>query len=178
MSILILQSSWRERESWLLCYYCLTDVLKLVMFCGPSSRCRGVGLQCVSVVFPDHTIPTTFEVFNMAKKIWVSPGNAIITYFHRMEETNWASAWDFQQCGLYDQQSLKYQGSKPYGFRQEDLFMFYPILSLYQTCDPRGRGHFWHWDMMWTNFGRGLLHTKYQGSRLMVTRRFFHVFFL
>ena len=27
VSILVLQSSWRGRESWLLCYYCLTDVL-------------------------------------------------------------------------------------------------------------------------------------------------------
>ena len=25
------------------------------MFCDSSSQCRGVGLQCVIVVFPDHT---------------------------------------------------------------------------------------------------------------------------
>ena len=42
VSILVLQSSWRGRESWLLCYYCLTDVLLLLMLCGSSSRCRGL----------------------------------------------------------------------------------------------------------------------------------------
>ena len=42
VSILVLQSSWRGRESWLLCYYCLTDVLLLWMFCGSPSRWRGL----------------------------------------------------------------------------------------------------------------------------------------
>ena len=36
----------------------------------------------------------------------------------------------------------KYQGSRPCGFRQEDLFMFPYIISLCQTCDPLGWGHF------------------------------------
>ena len=40
--ILILQSSWRGKESWLLCYYCLTDVLILLIFRGSSSWCRGL----------------------------------------------------------------------------------------------------------------------------------------
>ena len=40
VSILVLQSSWRE--SLLLCYYCLTDLLLLQMFCGSSSRCHGL----------------------------------------------------------------------------------------------------------------------------------------
>ena len=31
----------------------------------------------------------------------------------------------------------KYQGSKPYGFRQEDLFMFFPIKA-YLKRDPWG----------------------------------------
>ena len=34
----------------------------------------------------------------------------------------------------------KYQSSRPYGFRQEDVFMF-PYISLRKTCDP-GAGHF------------------------------------
>ena len=38
-------------KSWLLCYYCLTDVLLLWLFL----RVPWVGLQCVIVVFPDHT---------------------------------------------------------------------------------------------------------------------------
>ena len=40
--ILVLQSFWRGRESWLLCFYCPTDVLLLKMFCGYSSRCYGL----------------------------------------------------------------------------------------------------------------------------------------
>ena len=36
----------------------------------------------------------------------------------------------------------KNQGSKPYGFRQEDLFMFSPILVYVKHVTPRA-GHFW-----------------------------------
>ena len=50
MSILVLQSSRRGRESWLLCYYCLTiNVMWLFL------TMLWVGLQYVIVVFPDHT---------------------------------------------------------------------------------------------------------------------------
>ena len=41
VSFLVLESSWRGSESWLLCFYCLSDVLLPQMFCGSSS--------------PDHT---------------------------------------------------------------------------------------------------------------------------
>ena len=36
----------------------------------------------------------------------------------------------------------KYQGSRPCGFRQEDFFMFLPILVYVKHVTP-GRGHFW-----------------------------------
>ena len=39
----------------MLCYYCLTDVLLQKLFCGPSLTNAWVDLQCVIVVFPDHT---------------------------------------------------------------------------------------------------------------------------
>ena len=39
MSILVLQSSWWGRESWLFCLVCLPGVLWLL--CGSSSRCHG-----------------------------------------------------------------------------------------------------------------------------------------
>ena len=39
MSILVLQSSWWERESWLLYFDCLPDVSWLL--CRSSSRCNG-----------------------------------------------------------------------------------------------------------------------------------------
>ena len=32
----------------------------------------------------------------------------------------------------------KYQGSRPYGSRQEDFFHVSPCLSLCKACDPRG----------------------------------------
>ena len=50
MSFLVLQSSRRGRESLLLCYYCLLDVLLLQIPCS-----SWVSLQFVIVVFPDHT---------------------------------------------------------------------------------------------------------------------------
>ena len=40
MSILVLQSSWWGRESWLLCLFCLPGVSWWLS--GSSSRCRGV----------------------------------------------------------------------------------------------------------------------------------------
>ena len=41
---LVLQSSWLGRESWLLCFNCLPDVLWLSVFSDSSSRC--LGLDC------------------------------------------------------------------------------------------------------------------------------------
>ena len=57
VSILVLQSSQRGRENWSLCYYCLTDVLLLYVFCGIPSRFHGLvcTVTYVIVVFPDHT---------------------------------------------------------------------------------------------------------------------------
>ena len=55
-SFAIIQS--RKRESWLLCFQCLSGVLLLLMLCGSSSRCRGLVCSIrlyVIVVFPDHT---------------------------------------------------------------------------------------------------------------------------
>ena len=44
-------------DSWSLHHYLLFffDVLWLIVFCGPPSQYHGVGLQCVILVFPDHT---------------------------------------------------------------------------------------------------------------------------
>ena len=39
---LVLQPSWRGRESWLLCFYCLTDILLLKMSSGFSSWFSGL----------------------------------------------------------------------------------------------------------------------------------------
>ena len=60
----------------------------------------------------------------------------------------------------------KYQGSRPYGFRQEDLFMFLSIKAYLKHVTLR-RGHFWPQGLNLNNLGRGLLdNTTYQISRL------------
>ena len=62
----------------------------------------------------------------------------------------------------------KYQGSRPYGFRQEDFFHVSPHLSLCKACDPRGWAIFGPRGIVWTNLVvvyQMMLHSKYQGSR-------------
>ena len=49
---------WKGRESWLLSYFCLTDVFLLLMFCGSSSRCHG--LVCCMWMWYFLTILTYF----------------------------------------------------------------------------------------------------------------------
>ena len=58
---LVLQSSWWGRESWLLCFNCLSDVLWLLVFCGFSSRCQGLG--CSVWLWYFLMIITCFFVF-------------------------------------------------------------------------------------------------------------------
>ena len=56
MSFLVLQSSCRVRESWLLlCFYCLSDVFFTVDAQWLFLTVTWVGLQCVIVVFPHYT---------------------------------------------------------------------------------------------------------------------------
>ena len=45
VSFLVLQSSWRRRESWLLCFYCLTDVFYCK--CSVTLPQGAVGLSAV-----------------------------------------------------------------------------------------------------------------------------------
>ena len=72
VSILVLQSSWRGRESWLLFYYCLTDVLSLYMFCDSSSRCCGlicsVWLWYFMIILTFWNIKIIFS--QLATKTW------------------------------------------------------------------------------------------------------------
>ena len=44
----------------------------------------------------------------------------------------------------------KYQGSTPYGFRQEDFSMF-SLLSLCKKCEPWGRAIFGTRVIIWTD---------------------------
>ena len=62
-SFLVLQSSWRGWESWLLCFYCFSDVLLLLMFCGSYSWCRGL----VCSLWLWHLLFHTLVVFSFKK---------------------------------------------------------------------------------------------------------------
>ena len=60
----------------------------------------------------------------------------------------------------------KYQGSKPYSFRQEDFFTFLPIKAYVKPVTP-GRGHFWPQGYNLDKLGRGILDgTTYQIARV------------
>ena len=61
---------------------------------------------------------------------------------------------------------FKYQGFRPCGFRQEDLFHASPYISLYKACDPEV-GYFSPLGLNLNKLGRGLLGSDiYQTSRL------------
>ena len=60
----------------------------------------------------------------------------------------------------------KYQRSRPYGFRQEDFFMFLPIKAYVKPVTPEA-GHFWPEGYNLNKLGGGSLDdTTYQISRL------------
>ena len=50
----------------------------------------------------------------------------------------------------------KYQGPRPYSFRQEYFFFFFPYISLCKKCDP-GWSHFWPQGHNLKKIDRGLL---------------------
>ena len=63
---------------------------------------------------------------------------------------------------------IKYQCSRPCGFRQEDFFHAFHHISLCKTCDPQGGAIFGLRGMIWTSLvevNHVMLHTKYQDSR-------------
>ena len=49
---------------------------------------------------------------------------------------------------------IKYQDSGPYGFRQEDFFMFSLYIKLCNPLTP-GWGHFWPQEPNFNKLGRG-----------------------
>ena len=58
VSVLVLKSSWWGRESWMLCFNCLPNVLWLLMFCESSSWC--CGLVCSTLLWYFLIILTYF----------------------------------------------------------------------------------------------------------------------
>ena len=73
----------------------------------------------------------------------------------------------------------KYQGSVPYGFRQEDFFSYFPIWACVKHV-TNGAGHFWPQGHSLNKLDRRLLgDATYQISRLVAlwfqTRGIFHV---
>ena len=60
----------------------------------------------------------------------------------------------------------KYQGTRPYGFRQQDFFYAFPYISLCKTCDSQGQGNFCPEGGNLNKLGRGPLgDATYQSSR-------------
>ena len=98
--LVLLSSPWRK-ESWLLYFYSLSDGMWLLSFFISFSWCPGL----VSTA-RGHT--HLLSVTNILKK--------------------WAATWDFQQCGMCDQQSLR----SPCAYGQSDQSL---CLSLeYSIC--------------------------------------------
>ena len=119
-SFLVLQSSWQGRESWLLCFVFLVsrDCLCSVSLPHSAVDC----LQCLIVVFPDHT-HLLFMINDQASD-WACvsvrvpqnyiPGSTSLSnlyggycqthwVFYDTSLYNWAATWDFHQCGMCDQ---------------------------------------------------------------------------
>ena len=65
MSILVLQSSWWGRESWLLCLVCLPGVSWIL--CGSSSRC--IGFVCSLYLWYFRIILTIFIHCTYAERL-------------------------------------------------------------------------------------------------------------
>ena len=67
VSIIVLQSSWRGKESWSLCFNLLSHDLLLLMFCSSSSRCRWLvcSVCCLSWSYSF----TFYGKFHWAKRV-------------------------------------------------------------------------------------------------------------
>ena len=65
-------------------FNCVLDVMWMAVFCVSSSRCRWYALQCLIVTFPCHKLFVGY-----AYNVSVCKDGYI-----------WASACDFQQCGI------------------------------------------------------------------------------
>ena len=76
VSFLVFQSSWCGRESWLLYLSRLPDVLWLLVFCGTSSRCRGL-VCCVWLWY----FPIKFAYFLLSIFINYTARNAMLTLY-------------------------------------------------------------------------------------------------
>ena len=55
MSFLVFQSSRWGKEDWLLYFYCLLDVILVLLFFDSYWQCSGLGLWYVIMAFPGHT---------------------------------------------------------------------------------------------------------------------------
>ena len=76
VSFLVLQSSYRGRESWLLCFILSNESLVTANVLWHFLIVPWVGLHCVIVVFPDHThflnIYCKFQNFARISFSWIS----------------------------------------------------------------------------------------------------------
>ena len=90
VSFLVLQSSWRGKERWLLYFYFLPGVSWLLVFCGSFSRCHGwyavcyCGIACIpySLIFfcVIYHIFNTFNVMAAVKTCRTRMANEILLH--------------------------------------------------------------------------------------------------
>ena len=92
MSILVLQSSWWGRESWLLCLVCLPGVSWWL--CGSSSRCHGFvcGLWLwyfliIITYFFGYNCQSARRKYHIAKKNNIKPSETNKTYLQTASNT-------------------------------------------------------------------------------------------
>ena len=99
---LVLQSSWRGRESWLLCFRCFMDVLLLWMFCDSSSRCHGSAcsvwmwyfLIIITYFLLQLQIPTLYWY------TWETMTKIIVEIFHQINTAKWRLTFDLKAYGF------------------------------------------------------------------------------
>ena len=103
VSILVLQSSWRGRESWLLCQYCFRDVLLLYVLWLFLMVPR-VGLLSVLVVFPDHThLFYPYEWLLYIRVIWPSLPKTLTERAHEIVHSTTHFLWVEASMALVSQ---------------------------------------------------------------------------
>ena len=96
LSILVLQSSWRGRVSWMLCNYCLTDVLLLQMFCGPSYGAVGWSAVCDCGVYWSYSLTCRSLWFHYNNLNWKKHPSIMtqINSLHHEEEAQNSDSHD------------------------------------------------------------------------------------
>ena len=114
LSILILQSSWWGRESWLHCLVCLPSVSWLL--CGSFSWCHGsvcsLWLWYYLIILTNYVWSPLSELHKFCA--FANPESRVTIWSVKLSHI-----MRFQQCGMCDQQSLR--SACPYAHSDHSL---------------------------------------------------------